>query len=129
MPDSDLDEDRAGENAESSQRIRVLEKKLAMTRKELTDYRALVSQRLTSSGLLETADDPSTSVAISSTAGNDDSYYFQSYDDNGVYQSLFLLFAVDTSSSLDRYPCFDDPGPSTHVKLRLIHLEEPGYIS
>ena len=69
-------------------RIRVLEEKLANSRKDLSDYHALVAKNLNRTNLVAGEMD---SPLPAETPRDDDSHYFQSYGDNGVLCDNLLM--------------------------------------
>jgi protein arginine N-methyltransferase 3 len=74
-------------------RIRVLEEKLAMAKRDLLNYRAFVNHQLKSPTLSGIDADPGPSNVNSTIAKDDDSHYFDSYDAHGM-SSAFLACAL-----------------------------------
>lgn len=65
--------------------IQTLQKKLQQTQQDLVDYRDFVSGRLNLAGIAEALKAPasSSSTHVSVPLRDDDSHYFQSYEENG----------------------------------------------
>ena len=70
----------------ATRRIRALEKRLADAKQDLADYRTFVGERLNLSHLTEATDDSSSGSML---PRDDDSHYFDSYNENGKYSSVF----------------------------------------
>jgi protein arginine N-methyltransferase 3 len=77
--DSDSDPGTLDPTLDIGRRIRKLEEKLKATRKEFIDYRASVRQ-----SALRAFDDPNASTPLVPPARDDDTHYFQSYDEKGL---------------------------------------------
>lgn len=75
---SDDDEDDV-DVRDPSKQIRVLEKKLTLAQRSLLEYRQLVQQKL---DLKSNEESPSNTVK---TTCDDDTHYFNSYAENGVW--------------------------------------------
>jgi protein arginine N-methyltransferase 3 len=71
----------------ATRRIRALEKRLADAKQDLADYREFVGERLNLSHLTDATDDSSSIAAL---PRDDDSHYFESYNENGRYPFIFL---------------------------------------
>lgn len=88
------DDEDAAQNSETPsdissamRRIRALENALHKAQQDLVDYRSFVGDRLNLAGLAEALQDPasSSSTHVSVPLRDDDSHYFQSYGENGLY--------------------------------------------
>lgn len=77
-------------------RIKQLEKKLALAQQSLSEYRALISQKLDISSLIEAVNEPSMSEEATRPR-DDDSHYFQSYEANDIH-AVMIQDKVRTST-------------------------------
>src|SRR4051794_23263055 len=80
--ESDDEEQVDMPNADPTQRIHVLERKLERAKQQLADYRALVARRLNVASVIEGIDDENSSLPTKPR--DDDAHYFQSYGENGL---------------------------------------------
>jgi type I protein arginine methyltransferase len=90
--DSESDEVDSSHGADPTRQTVALRRELAQARKELAEIRALVTEKF-SSTLVEATDEP----PVPTADRDDDSHYFQSYDENGAKQ-------VPSSSPDTLYP-------------------------
>ena len=108
--DSDDDGIPASSNLTSAKlHIKALESKLKQAKRDLIDYKAFVSRRLDIGRLKDVLDEP-TPTAAPSTRDND-SHYFDSYDDNGRGGLALNLHQMHESSRahfIGRYTCAHD---------------------
>jgi protein arginine N-methyltransferase 3 len=75
----------------ATRRIRALEKRLVDAKRDLTDYRAFVEERLNKTFMTEALDD------LTSPPRDDDSHYFESYGENGtISESSSFFFKNNT---------------------------------
>ena len=81
--DSDDETPASGDQTSLQKRIKILQRKLQQSKADMAEYQALISQRLDLSGLKE---DTGNNVAGPS-ARDDDTHYFQSYEENGMTSS------------------------------------------
>jgi protein arginine N-methyltransferase 3 len=105
--DSESDEAESSHGADPARQIIALRRKLAQARKELAEFRAFARERF-SSTLAEAIDEPSVPTA----ARDDDSHYFQSYDETGAKQVPF------SSPNAHFYPCTDIHAVMIQDKVR-----------
>jgi protein arginine N-methyltransferase 3 len=75
----------------ATRRIRALEKRLTDAKQDLADYREFVGERLNLSHLTDATDD---SGSIAALPRDDDSHYFESYNENGKYPFNFGLCKI-----------------------------------
>lgn len=81
--DSDEEEEEEDFNSmDPTRKVKVLEKKLALAKQSLDDYRALVAEKLNVSKEVASPEDLSSNVG-SSSERDDDTHYFESYGSNG----------------------------------------------
>ena len=92
------------ENADPSHKIKILEKKLALARQSLVDYRTLITEKYNVSEFVEDINEP-----ISHPSRDDDRHYFQSYGEHGQF-IILLLRLLSVTLSFSRYPRSHDPG-------------------
>jgi len=89
---SDSDEDELDDaNTDPNRKIKVLEKKLALARQSLGDYRALVAEKLDITKQVENLtleEGPSDTVDVPKR--DDDTHYFESYGANGMFVSRWF---------------------------------------
>lgn len=79
----DSDEEEAG--SDPAKRVKLLERKLAQSQRDLAEYRQLISQRIDIASLLQEDEN------IQVKPRDDDTHYFNSYAENGgVF--LFLCY-------------------------------------
>ena len=119
---SDSDSDGEGDLADPSHRLRVLEDKLAIARKDLADYHTFVNQQLKSSALLGLDNDAGPSKANSSEVVGDDSSYFKSYDENGLssaFCSGFPFSSMNCSTDIHAIMIQDQVRTSTYASFIL----------
>ena len=71
-------------------KIQSLENALHKAQQDLSDYRSFVGDRLNLAGLAEALQDPaeSSSTHVGAPLRDDDSHYFQSYGENGMYLAI-----------------------------------------
>ncbi|KAF8837755.1 S-adenosyl-L-methionine-dependent methyltransferase [Paxillus ammoniavirescens] len=79
----------------SLRRIQILEEKLSQVKKDMTDYRKLVTQKLDISSITEIINEPAPST--SKAPGDDDTHYFQSYGYNDIH-AVMIQDKVRTST-------------------------------
>jgi len=98
QPDDEWSESEDGESTSkdavtdlpsATRRIRALEKRLADAKQDQADYRKFVGERLNLSRLTDAIDDSSSGAAL---PRDDDSHYFESYNDNGKYPIVDFYF-------------------------------------
>lgn len=106
----------------ATRRIRALEKRLADAKQDLVDYRKFVGERLNLSHLADATDDSSSSAAL---PRDDDSHYFQSYNENGKYPFNFFLLVCIFRRNLSRHPCYHDTRQRTDFVVCSIYHDEP----
>ncbi|KAJ7776814.1 S-adenosyl-L-methionine-dependent methyltransferase [Mycena maculata] len=94
QPDDWSDSD--AEDVDPAKRIIALEKRLAAARQDFADYRALVSKQLDIPGLITAVNEPGPSAGAA-PARDDDSHYFQSYEENDIH-AVMIQDKVRTST-------------------------------
>ena len=101
---SDSEDEEVGD-VDPSHKIKILEKKLALARQSLVDYRTLITDKYNISKLIEDVNEP-VSCQVP-TSRDDDTHYFQSYGEHGQTTPLLpqILFVILPST---RYPCSHD---------------------
>ncbi|THH21417.1 hypothetical protein EW146_g166 [Bondarzewia mesenterica] len=91
------DEEVAPTNqVDAQKRMRSLERKLRKAKQDLADYNALITQHLDIGRLKEAVEEPG-SIAAESKAPDDDSHYFQSYEENDIH-AVMIQDSIRTSS-------------------------------
>ncbi|KAG6337383.1 hypothetical protein ID866_1706 [Astraeus odoratus] len=78
-------------------RISVLEEKLSQVQKDFVDYRALVAQNVNVTNLKEILDEPCSGPSTRDAARDDDSHYFQSYNEVEIH-AVMIQDRVRTST-------------------------------
>ena len=83
------------DNADPNHKITILEKKLALARQSLVDYRTLITEKYNISKLIEEVNEPLSRQAPAPTR-DDDTHYFQSYGAHGKATPLLpkMVFVI-----------------------------------
>ncbi|KAH7928744.1 protein arginine N-methyltransferase [Leucogyrophana mollusca] len=100
--DDEVDGPASPQNLPSAmRRIQLLERKLADAKRDIIDYRSLVTQKLDVSRLAEIVADPGPSGSSAHDSNppprDDDSHYFQSYGENDIH-AVMIQDKVRTST-------------------------------
>jgi protein arginine N-methyltransferase 3 len=77
-------EDEGTTTKDSARRIQALEQKLALVKQDFADYHSLIGQKLNVPALLDAVTDQDSEHPFA-TARDDDTHYFESYDENGMW--------------------------------------------
>ncbi|KAJ7505877.1 S-adenosyl-L-methionine-dependent methyltransferase [Mycena galericulata] len=92
----DWSDSDAEDTTDPAKRISALEKRLSEAKQDLADYRALVSKQLDISSLIAAVNEPGPSAGAA-PARDDDSHYFQSYEENDIH-AVMIQDKVRTST-------------------------------
>ncbi|KAJ7119821.1 protein arginine N-methyltransferase [Mycena epipterygia] len=84
------------EDTDPAKRIAALEKRLSAAKQDLTDYRALISKQLDLPSLRAAVNEPGP-IAGAAPVRDDDSHYFQSYEENDIH-AVMIQDKVRTST-------------------------------
>ncbi|KAH9480672.1 Ribosomal protein arginine N-methyltransferase rmt3 [Psilocybe cubensis] len=87
--DSDDDADKDPMKMDPNQKVKLLEKKLALARQSLLDYRALIAEKLNISKQVTNVEDLSSKLEAIPKTRDDDTHYFESYGSNELYASTY----------------------------------------
>jgi type I protein arginine methyltransferase len=88
-------------------RIKILENNLAKVKRDLSDYRDFVSERL---DLARLTDALTSSPPSAPTPRDDDSHYFDSYGGNGILPPPIPIQSTNSDFQSFRYTRNHDPG-------------------
>ncbi|PPQ78739.1 hypothetical protein CVT25_010742 [Psilocybe cyanescens] len=95
--DSDDSDEQNLTNMDPSQKVKVLEKKLALARQSLGDYRTLIAEKLNITKQIESIEDLSSKADAAPKARDDDTHYFESYGSNDIH-AVMINDKVRTST-------------------------------